>query len=110
MRLYDGLGDADERRAADLVDVHRLLHYTEVFLQNGSGKLVLRALIEHALERLHHVLDDALGALEKHITGEAVSHDDVCRAVKHSRALNIADEVYPALFIRVFQQGKGLML
>ena len=110
MRLDDGLADADHRRAADLVDVHGFLHDAEILFQHRRCELIGSVLIEHALELLHHIFDNALGALEKDVAGKAVSYYNVRRTGENARALDVADEIDAPIFVRLLQQCESLML
>ena len=110
MGLDDGLGDAHQRCAADLVDVHGSLHGGKVVFQHGRGQLVFCAGVENALERLHHVFDHALGALEENVAGKAVADDHIHVAREDAGAFDVADEAQAALLARLPEQSEGLML
>ena len=110
MGLDDGLGDAEQRRAADLVDVHHVLESLEVALEHERRQLVLGAGEEHALELAHQELYHALAALEHDVARESVRHDDVHVPAQCGGALDVADEVYAALVGDALERRPGLLL
>ena len=80
------------------------------FFQHRRRELIGSVLIEHALESLHHIFDNALGALEKDVAGKAVSYYNVRRTGENARALDVADEIDAPIFVRLLQQCESLML
>ena len=110
MRLNDGLGNAEQRRAADLARIKERLERVHILFEHGSRELIGGVFIENAFETLHKHHGCALNALEQHVSGETVTHKDIHVSGENVARFHVADKVKPPSLVSFLQKSIGLLL
>ena len=90
MRFDDGLGRAQQRRAADFLGVHHALELAQAAFDAEVAQLGDEVFEEHALEHAQQRFGDALGQFEHDVAHKAVADDDVDVAVHDVARLDVA--------------------
>ena len=109
MRLEYRLGDAEERRAADLTAVHERHEALELGLDKQIAELGAQTGQEYLLDAAAEELCRALDGLEHDVSGESVGDRDITAAEHDVIALDVADEVDASLVSRLLEHRIGLL-